>query len=214
MAKADSLSPLLVAQLRDLMDAEKQLTRALPILAKAASSPELRAAFQEHLTVTEEHLERLNEVFEQLREPARGKKCIGIQGLVEEGKHKIDETEAGPTRDAALIAAAQSTEHYEMAGYGTCRTWAQLLDHNDAAALLDRTLNEEKEADQKLTGIAEGLVNIAAAEQEGGTAELRTRAGGRTSERWVQAAEAPPVRSRRTTARGRTAAARKSTRRR
>lgn len=182
MSKAESLAPLLVEQLRDLMDAERQLTKALPKLAKASSSPELRAAFEEHLSITEEHIQRLSEVFEQLGERARGKKCVGMQGLVEEGQEKIDTTEAGPTRDAAIIAAAQSTEHYEMAGYGTCRTWAQLLGHDDIVSLLEQTLNDEKEADQKLTGIAEGLVNIEAAEEE--TSEARGRAG---SDRWVAA---------------------------
>jgi ferritin-like metal-binding protein YciE len=182
MSRAESLAPLLVDQLRDLMDAERQLTKALPKLAKASSAPELRAAFQEHLSVTEEHIQRLNEVFEQLGETARGKKCIGMKGLVEEGQEKIDETEAGPTRDAAIIAAAQSTEHYEMAGYGTCRTWAQLLGHDDVVSLLEQTLNDEKEADQKLTGIAEGLVNLEAAEE--GVGEAR---GSARSERWAAA---------------------------
>jgi len=186
MPRADSLAPLLVDQLRDLMDAERQLTKALPKLAKAASSPELRAAFQEHLSVTEEHIQRLTEVFEQLGETARGKRCVGMKGLVDEGQHKIDETEAGPTRDAAIIAAAQSTEHYEMAGYGTCRTWSQLLGHDDVVSLLEQTLDEEKEADRKLTGIAEGLVNLEAAEE--GVEEARGRAG---TDRWAAAETTP-----------------------
>jgi ferritin-like metal-binding protein YciE len=159
MANAESLQDLLVEELKDLFDAEKQITRALPKMAKKASSEELRAAFEEHLEVTEQQLERLTSVFEQLDLPARGKKCEGMQGLIEEAQSHMKELDRGPVLDAALIGAAQKVEHYEMAAYGTARTFASRLGHSEVASALEETLAEEKEADQKLTQIAEHMVN-------------------------------------------------------
>jgi ferritin-like metal-binding protein YciE len=185
----DSLSALLEEEIKDLYDAEKQLTNALPKLVKKASNPELQAALTEHLRQTQEHVERLEQVLEQLGLPARGKKCEGMQHLISEGNEMISEAEEDATRDAVMIAAAQKVEHYEIAGYGTCRTWANLLGKTDIAALLEDTLEEEKQADEKLTAIAENVVNEASAdegrsgedEEEGGEDEepSSSRRGGR-----------------------------------
>lgn len=180
MASLDSLDALLEEELKDIYDAEKQLTKALPKMIKKASSPELKEAFEEHLQQTEQHLQRLEQVFGHLEMPAKGKKCEGMKHLIEEGESMISEAEDDDTRDAILIAAAQKVEHYEIASYGTLRTWANLLDKSEAAALLEETLEEEKETDQKLTGIAESSVNQAAAdedEEEEGRAPARGRAG-------------------------------------
>jgi ferritin-like metal-binding protein YciE len=165
MASLDSLDALLEDELKDLYDAEKQLTRALPKMAKKASSPDLRAAIEEHLQQTEAQVERIERAFEALELPARGKKCIGMQNLIKEGNEMMAEAEDDNTRDAVMIAAAQKVEHYEIAGYGTARTWANLLGHSEVAALLEETLDEEKETDEKLTRIAESHVNQAAADE-------------------------------------------------
>ena len=162
MASVDSLDSLLEEELKDLYDAEKQLTKALPKLAKKATSDELRQAIEEHLRQTEEHVERLEQVFEQLELPVKGKKCVGMKNLISEGDDMIGDAEEGPARDAVMIAAAQKVEHYEIASYGTVRTWASRLGHDEVASILEETLEEEKEADQKLTGIAESIVNPAA----------------------------------------------------
>jgi ferritin-like metal-binding protein YciE len=180
MAGTDSLDALLEEELKDIYDAEKQLTRALPKLAKKATSPELKEAFDEHLRQTEGHIERIERVFEELELPARGKKCVGMQNLIKEGEEMIGEAEDESTRDAVMIAAAQKVEHYEIAAYGTARTWASLLGYNDVASLLEQTLEEEKEADRKLTGIAESHVNMAAAEAE---EEEKTSSRGRDQAR-------------------------------
>lgn len=176
MATVDSLEMLLQEELKDLYDAEKQLTKALPKMIKKATSEELRAALDEHLGQTEQHVERLEQAFEQLGIPARGKKCKGMQHLLAEGDDAIGEAEEDATRDAVMIAAAQKVEHYEISGYGTARTWAALIGNSDVAALLDEILEEEKEADQRLTQIAESVVNPAAAE-EGEEAPTRGRRG-------------------------------------
>src|SRR5881227_1390793 len=127
MPNMDSLEELLQDELKDIYDAEKQLTKALPKLAKKASAAELKTAFEEHLSQTEQHVERLEEAFEQLGMPARGKKCEGMQHLISEGEQMIGEAEDDATRDAVMIASAQKVEHYEIATYGTLRTWANLL---------------------------------------------------------------------------------------
>jgi ferritin-like metal-binding protein YciE len=142
-------------ELADVFDAEKQLLKALPKMAKAAQNQELREAFESHLEETQGHVERLEQVFEIFGEPAKGKKCKAMQGLVEEGSELIEEEEG----DAALICAAQKVEHYEIASYGTLATWARLLQQEDAADLLEETLEEEKAADEKLTGLAENNIN-------------------------------------------------------
>jgi ferritin-like metal-binding protein YciE len=165
MSSLDSLHALLEEELKDLYDAEKQLTKALPKLAKKATSPDLKAGFEAHLRETETHVGRLEQAFEQLGLPARGKACKGMRNLISEGNEMIAEAEDDATRDALMISAAQKVEHYEIASYGTVRTWAKLLGKDDVASLLEETLDEEKATDQKLTEIAESHVNEAAAEE-------------------------------------------------
>jgi len=165
---AENLQELFVEELRDVYDAEKQITKALPKMAKAVESDELRAAFEEHLEITRMQINRLEEVFKSLGLAARGKTCDGMKGLLEEGQSHMEELE-GSTLEAALIGAAQRVEHYEIAAYGTLATWAELLGYQDAKDLLGQTLEEEKEADEKLTGIA-GQINPEAENEEEGDA--------------------------------------------
>jgi len=162
--KIDSLDILLEEELKDIYSAEKQLLKALPKMAKKASSDELRTAFEEHLTVTEGQVTRLEEVFEVLGKTAKAKTCKAMEGLIEEATELMEEDADDAVMDAGLIAAAQKVEHYEIASYGTVRTWANLCGKEDAAELLQETLDEEAEADQKLTELAESLVNPAAEE--------------------------------------------------
>ena len=164
---AENLQELFVDELKDMYDAEKQLTKALPKMAKAADSQELRTAFEEHLEITRMQVNRLEEVFKSLGMAARGKTCEGMKGLIEEGQEMMEEIEQGPTLDAALISAAQKVEHYEIASYGTLATFAEILGQQDAKDLLGQTLEEEKEADEKLTGIA-GQINPEAENEEDG----------------------------------------------
>ncbi len=159
----NNLDELFREELKDLFDAEKQLVKALPKMVKAATSPELKAAFTDHLEVTKGHVERLKQIFEELGMPARGKVCKAMKGLVEEGGEMIDENAADHVKDAGLIVAAQKVEHYEIAGYGSLRTWAETVGHTKVAQLLAKTLAEEEEADAKLTEIAESTVNEEAA---------------------------------------------------
>jgi ferritin-like metal-binding protein YciE len=149
----DTLDKLLLDELKDLYSAEKQITRALPKMAKAASSSELRTAFETHLKETEGQIQRLDRVFEMLGKSATGKTCKAMQGLIEEGSEMMEQAE-GEARDAAMISAAQKVEHYEMAGYGSVRTWAEELGQNEIANLLQQTLEEEGETNKKLTSIA------------------------------------------------------------
>ncbi|HEY1965666.1 MAG TPA: ferritin-like domain-containing protein [Acidobacteriaceae bacterium] len=149
-----TVDELLLDELKDLYSAEKQLTKALPKMARAAASQDLKTAFENHLEETQGHVERLDKIFETLGKSPRGKTCHGMQGLVEEGSEMISELEKGAVRDAGLISAAQRVEHYEMAGYGSVREFANLLGRSEIASLLDETLEEEKAADEKLTGIA------------------------------------------------------------
>jgi ferritin-like metal-binding protein YciE len=153
----ESLQELYIHGLKDLYSAEKQIIKALPKMAKAASSEELRAGFEEHLRQTEEQVERLEQIFEELEVSPRGKKCVGMEGLIEEGKELIEEDPDPEVLDAGLIAAAQHIEHYEIAGYGCVRTYAELLGYDDAAKLLQQTLDEEGETDKKLTALAENI---------------------------------------------------------
>ena len=164
MADAGTLHDAFLDELRDAYDAEKQLTKALPKLAKAAVSPDLRAAFETHLEETRGHVERLEQVFEGLEEKVRGKHCDGIAGIIEEGKSIMDEEFDDATMDACLIAAGQRAEHYEMAAYGTLVAWAQSMGHTEAADLLQEILDEEKAADKKLSALAEGGINQEAAD--------------------------------------------------
>jgi ferritin-like metal-binding protein YciE len=156
-----NLEELFVHELRDVLDAEKQILKALPKMAKAAESEELRAAFQEHKAVTETQVERLETIFEGLGKAARGKHCVGMEGLLKEGEEMIKEEESGPALDAAMIASAQKVEHYEIAAYGTLATYAKLLENEEALALLGQTLDEEKETDEKLTQIASEINLVA-----------------------------------------------------
>src|ERR1041385_4358037 len=160
--KLNTLRDLYIEQLRDLYDAEKQLTKALPKMAKASTSPKLKEAFETHLRQTEGHVKRLEQVFAGLDMAPRGKKCKAMQGLVEEGSEMMDENAEPEVMDAGLIAAAQRVEHYEMAGYGTVRTYAQTLGEKQAVTLLQQTLDEEKHADELLTQIAENTTNVQA----------------------------------------------------
>jgi ferritin-like metal-binding protein YciE len=165
MANAGTIHDAFVEELRDTYDAEKQLIKALPKLAKAATSDELRSAFETHLEETRGHVERLEQVFESLEEKVRGKHCEGIAGIIEEGKSIMEEDFDEAAMDACLIAAGQRAEHYEMAAYGTLVAWARAMGHTEAADLLQETLDEEKAADEKLTTLAEGGINQEAAEQ-------------------------------------------------
>lgn len=158
----DSLKKLYVEELKDLYSAEKQILTALPKMVKKATNPQLKNAFQDHLKVTEGHVERLERIFEALGKPARGKKCKAMEGLLEEGKEVMSEDMEDDVMDAALISAAQRVEHYEMAGYGTVRTWAELLGESTAAKLLQQTLDEEGDADKSLTQLAETTINVEA----------------------------------------------------
>jgi ferritin-like metal-binding protein YciE len=164
MAEAGTLHDAFIDELRDMYDAEKQLTKALPKLAKAASSSDLRAAFESHLRETEGQIERLEQVFESLDEKVKGKHCDGMAGIIKEGSAILEEDFEDVTMDACLIAAAQRAEHYEMAAYGVLVAWANGMGHTEAAGLLQENLDEEKAADQKLNSIAEGGVNQEAAD--------------------------------------------------
>jgi ferritin-like metal-binding protein YciE len=153
----DSLRQLYVDELKDLYSAETQLVKALPKIAKASSNDELRQAFEEHLEQTKEHVSRLEKIFETLNEKATGKKCLGMEGLVKEGAETMDEDYEDQIMDAALIGAAQRVEHYEIAGYGTVRAFAELLGESEHVSLLEQTLEEEKEADEKLSELAQQI---------------------------------------------------------
>lgn len=157
----NSLLGLYVEELRDIYSAEKQLTKALPKMAKAAASEELRSGFTEHLEQTRGHVERLEQIFEALGERAGGKKCVGMEGLIEEGSEVMQEDFDGDVMDAALISAAQRVEHYEIAAYGTVCAFADLLGETEQASLLRQTLDEEKATDEKLTELSQE-VNVAA----------------------------------------------------
>ena len=164
MAETGTLHDAFVDELRDTYDAERQLTKALAKMAKTATAPELQEAFQSHLEETQGQIQRLEQVFEALEEKVRGKHCDGIAGIIEEGKSIMEEDFDDATMDACLIAAGQRAEHYEMAAYGTLVAWARTLGHDEAAELLQQTLDEEKAADEKLSGLAEGGINQSAAD--------------------------------------------------
>jgi ferritin-like metal-binding protein YciE len=176
----ETLQDVFIDQLKDLYSAENQIIKALPKMAKTASSPELKQAFEEHLEQTREQAGRLEQVMEIAGAKGKGKKCAGMEGLIEEGKEILEmKGEGTPAAiDAALIAAAQRVEHYEIAAYGTVCTWAKILGMRDALDLLKETLNEEEEADKRLTQIA-GTVNVEAAEAQPEMEEKRGRTSGR-----------------------------------
>ena len=161
-SRMENLEDLYEDLLKDLYSAEKQLVKALPKMAKNADSPDLQKAFEEHLDQTTCHVERIEEIFADLGGTPRGKKCVGMEGLIEEGSEIMQEDAEPIVMDAGLIAAAQKVEHYEIASYGTARAWAEKLGYNDAAGLLQQTLDEESIANEKLTQIAESHVNMEA----------------------------------------------------
>lgn len=163
----DSLQALLISELKDLYSAENQLLKALPRMAKASSAPELRAAFTEHLEVTRGQIGRLDQVFSMLELAPKGKKCKAMEGLIAETKELLEEDAEASVLDAALIAAGQRVEHYEIAGYGCVKTFAKLLGMDEVAGLLQQTLDEEGEADKKLTALAESIINVGALQAEG-----------------------------------------------
>jgi len=163
----DSLRDLFINELRDTLHAEKQLVAALPRMARAAQSPALKAAFQKHHGETEIHVQRLEDIFGTLGETARGKRCAGMEGIVEEGKEIMQEDGEEPVIDAALIAAAQKVEHYEMAAYGCLNTYANLLGEREIEKLLKQTLAEEEATDKTLTKLGQGGINQAALNARG-----------------------------------------------
>jgi len=163
----ESMQDLLIHELRDIYSAENQLTKALPKMAKAAKTPELKQAFQMHLDETNNQVQRLDQIFQTMGVSSRGPKCKGMEGLIVEGSDMMKEHAEPSVADAGLISSAQRVEHYEIAAYGGARTFAQLLGMNDVVGLLEQSLNEEKQADQKLTSIAEGWVNQSAIHGDG-----------------------------------------------
>ena len=178
MAESGTLHDAFVDELRDTYDAEKQLIKALPALAKAATSTALRAAFQAHLKETREQVGRLEQVFASLDQKVGGKHCDGIAGIIEEGKAVMEEDFDQATMDACLIASGQRAEHYEMAAYGTLVAWARSMGHSEAATLLQETLDEEKAADEKLSSLAEEGINQEAADAADQGAPPRRKASG------------------------------------
>lgn len=157
--KLDSLNTLLEEELKDIYSAEKQLTKALPKMAKKATSPELKEALQEHLEITKSQVERLERVFKELGKSPKAKTCAAMKGLIEEASEMMEEDAEDAVMDAAIIGCAQKVEHYEIATYGTLKTWAERVGETRAARLLDETLQEEGDADKLLTEIAESMVN-------------------------------------------------------
>jgi len=170
MSKITNLRDVFVEQLKDLYNAEQQLVKALPKMAKAATSPDLAQGFEEHLEQTKGHVNRLEEIFKKLEEKPTGKKCKAMEGLIKEGAETIEEDASDAAKDAMLIAAAQRVEHYEIAGYGSVKTYADLLGESEASELLAETLQEEKDTDEKLTEAAE-TINAEAEEEDGGVEE-------------------------------------------
>ncbi|HWC73957.1 MAG TPA: ferritin-like domain-containing protein [Gemmatimonadales bacterium] len=198
----EALQKLLVDELGDLYDAEQQIVKALPKLIQESSSPELQKALKEHLTVTEEHVQRLEEAFSELGESQSRRKCKGMAGLLAEGEDLLKEDFEESTKDAGIIGAAQRVEHYEIAAYGTARTLAQTLGNSRVAELLQETLDEEKEADELLTQIAESTVNTEAASEESENSNERSGNGRSRS------STAPKSKSRNTRTRSRRTRAR------
>jgi ferritin-like metal-binding protein YciE len=183
MAKVTTMEELFLDEIRDLYDAEKQLTKALPKMAKASTSEELRNAFEEHLGQTENHVTRLEQIFESLGEKATGKKCAAMSGLIKEGDEMASDSEETAVRDAGLIAAAQKVEHYEISGYGSARTHAEILGYDDAVGLLDETLQEEKDADEKLNELAQTSINEEAAGARSVRPKTKSAGGSQRGER-------------------------------
>jgi ferritin-like metal-binding protein YciE len=175
---ANTLKELYVDELRDLYDGENQLIKALPNMAKKAAFEELRTGIEKHLEQTKEHAKRIEQIFEVLGESLKGTKCKGMQGILSEGYETLREGYAGAALDSAIIASAQRVEHYEIAGYGTVREFAERLGEREAASLLAQTLAEEKETDRKLTEIAQAVNQEAAESEEGARPKRRARTVG------------------------------------
>jgi ferritin-like metal-binding protein YciE len=190
--KENTLRELFVDELRDLYDAENRLVKALPKLAKAANLDDLRDGFETHLEQTKEHVERLKQIMVSLDEKPTGKKCAGMMGIVQEGEEIMDEDFEGSVMDAALISAAQRTEHYEIAAYGCVHAWAKQLGEDEAADLLEKTLNEEKDTDAKLSELAEQVNSAANSEgrETSGESEGEEERGSRASTRKARARSA------------------------
>lgn len=169
--KMNTLQDLYLDELKDIYDAENQLLKALPKMAKTAENEELSAAIEQHLDQTQSQIERLEQIFEELEEKPKGKKCEAMKGLLEEAKSMMEEAEDADVRDAAIIAAAQKVEHYEIATYGTLRTYAELLGFDEQAELLQETLDEEKETDENLTELAVTCINLEAEDESEGEEE-------------------------------------------
>jgi ferritin-like metal-binding protein YciE len=174
--ETNPLEELLVDELKDLYSAENQIIKALPKMARAASSPELKRAFERHLEETRRQVERLNQIGEALETKMTGKKCKGMEGLIEEGKELLEEDLDENALDAGLIGAAQKVEHYEIAAYGTARTHAEMLGYTKVARLLQQTLNEEGATDKKLTQLAESIINVEAVAAYAATVRIRDNA--------------------------------------
>ena len=162
MASSKTLEDLFLDTLKDIYYAEKQIYKSLPKMAKSASSAQLQAAFEKHHDETEQQIARLEQIFELLNKPARGKKCDAIEGILDEGKEIMEEYQGEPALDAGLLAAAQAVEHYEISRYGTLKAWANKLGYDEAEKLLDQTLGEEKKTDDALSKLAEAAINDAA----------------------------------------------------
>ena len=188
----ETLEQLLQDEIRDIYDAEKQLVKALPKMAKAASSTELSEALKEHLEATQGQVQRLEQVFEALGAKAKGKTCAGMKGLIEEGQEAIGAEASDEMKDLAIIGAAQRVEHYEIAAYGTLVAWAKAMGHTDAADLLEETLGEEKAADEKLTALAEAGINQEAADTAHPDEDAEDQTGKKTSGKSRQASRATP----------------------
>src|SRR5437588_6681936 len=182
----DSLRELYIDELKDLYNAETQLVKALPKMAKASSNDQLRQGFEEHLRQTSEHVSRLEQIFDQVGEKPSGKKCVGMEGLVKEGSEVIKEDFSDAVKDAGIIGAAQRVEHYEIAAYGTVRAFAELLGESEHVSLLEETLNEEKQTDEKLTQLAEEINSRAL--EEGGQMIETSRGSSRAATRSKKAA--------------------------
>jgi len=175
----NTLKDLYLDELKDVYDAENQIVKALPKMAKEATNEELRAAIEQHIDQTQTQIERLEQIFEDLGEKAKGQKCEATRGLIEEAKRMMEDSEDDDVRDAAIIAAAQKIEHYEIATYGTLRTYAELMGYDEQAELLQETLDEEKETDENLTELAVGCINLDAENQEDEEEEEETTSSNR-----------------------------------
>ena len=199
---AKNLEDLFVDGLKDIYDAEKRITKALPKMKRAASSEELKAAFDEHLQQTEGQIGRIEQIFEELGKPARAKVCDAMVGLLREGDKHMEEVEEGPAGDASLIASAQKVEHYEIATYGTLRDWAEKLGHDSIVKLLQQTLEEETETDERLTEIAQSI-NVDAEDEEGEEEEGEMTASSSRRSTSPRTAAASGSRSKKATSRSR-----------